>query len=87
MKDVNRCKTEADTKSGKPYVNPNYTLTRPKHLRNFENNEKGMKVVKKDVEINIDEQYKNYLKKTGKVDSHLSFMEFKSYTNKLASRY
>ena len=36
MREVNRYKTEADTKSGKPIVNPDYTLTRPKRLRKFE---------------------------------------------------
>lgn len=44
MKDVNRYKTEADTKSGRPTVNPDYTLTRPKRLRKFEKVD-GVKVV------------------------------------------
>jgi len=41
MKDVNRYKTEADTKSAKP----DYTLTRPKRLNKFEK-VNGMKVAK-----------------------------------------
>ena len=45
MKDVNRYKLEADTKSGKPIVNPDCTLTRPKRLNKFEK-VNGMKVVK-----------------------------------------
>jgi hypothetical protein len=44
MREVNRYKTEADTKSGKPIVNPDYTLTRPKRLRKFEKVD-GVKVV------------------------------------------
>lgn len=45
MRDVNRYKTEADTKSANPIVNPDYTLTRPKRLNKFEKIN-GMKVVK-----------------------------------------
>lgn len=45
MRDVNRYKTEADTKSANPIVNPDYTLTRPKRLNKFEKIN-GMNVVK-----------------------------------------
>jgi hypothetical protein len=45
MKDVNRYKTEADTKSGKPKVDLDYTKTRSKRLNKFEK-VGGMKVVK-----------------------------------------
>ena len=51
MKDVNRYKTEADTKSTKPKVDLDYTKTRPKSIRRYGKNEKGMKVVISQAEI------------------------------------
>jgi len=45
MKDVNRYKTGADTKSAKPKVDLDYTKTRPKRLNKFDKNSKGMKVI------------------------------------------
>ena len=47
MKDVNRYKTEPDTKLGKPKVDLDYTKTRPKRLNKFEKID-GIKVVKSD---------------------------------------
>lgn len=62
-------------------------ILRPKRLIDFQKDERGMKIARKKPEINIEEQYKNYLKNTGKEDSHLSFMEFKNYTRELAIRH
>lgn len=58
-------------------------ILRPKRLIDFQKDERGMKVARKQPASDYRSQYQNYLKNTGKPDTPESFQDFKNYTHEL----